>query len=66
MIQPYSAYYNKHITGGKTGSTDAAGKCLATIYEDSDNSYIIVVLGCKTDADRYKDTEKLIDFAKEN
>ena len=65
MLQPNSPHYNKYITGGKTGSTDAAGKCLATIYEDGDDSYIIVVLGCKTDADRYKDTDKLIDFAKE-
>ena len=65
MIQPYSSHYNEYITGGKTGSTDEAGKCLATIYEDGDDSYIIVVLGCKTDADRYKDTEKLIDFAKD-
>lgn len=65
MLNPYSSYYNKYITGGKTGSTDAAGKCLATIYEDGEDAFITVVLGCKADGDRYKDTEKLIEFAKE-
>lgn len=41
----YSGYvYNKCI-GGKTGTTDEAGRCLAAVAEDGDTLLISVILG---------------------
>jgi D-alanyl-D-alanine carboxypeptidase len=35
-----------HVIGGKTGTTGAAGNCLALYWEDSDNNpYITIVMG---------------------
>lgn len=45
------------IFGLKTGTTDNAGQCLATLFRKNKN-YLIIVLGS---SDRYGDTEKIID-----
>ncbi|MBE6746237.1 MAG: hypothetical protein E7558_02135 [Ruminococcaceae bacterium] len=70
MLHKDSDFYNEYVTGFKTGSTTKAGKCLISTYESSDEStagnFVIVVLGCDSDAQRYKDTEKLIKWAREN
>ncbi len=40
--------------GGKTGQTQNAGNCLASIYETrSKEKYIIVLLGCLTKEARF-------------
>ena len=54
----------KGITGGKTGTTKAAGYCFVTTYRYKDNTYIIVVLGSKSNSKRWNDTKKLIKYIK--
>lgn len=40
---------SKGYLGGKTGQTNNAGNCLASLFKDEDNKqYIIIVLGCLT------------------
>lgn len=41
----YSGYYYDKCIGGKTGTTDDAGRCLAAAAEDGDELLISVVLG---------------------
>lgn len=49
------------VTGMKTGTTYAAGKCLVATYEHNKNTYIIVVLG-SSETGRWEDTKKLIKY----
>lgn len=57
---PYN--YPKAI-GGKTGTTQAAGKNLVAAAEEGDRLLIGVVLGCKTRAEVYQDMLKLFETA---
>jgi D-alanyl-D-alanine carboxypeptidase (penicillin-binding protein 5/6) len=41
----YSGYVYDKCIGGKTGSTDEAGRCLAAVAEDGDTLLISVILG---------------------
>ncbi len=50
------------VVAGKTGFTDAAGNCLATIAERDEHRLFIVVLGAPDDASRFTDTSALIDW----
>lgn len=54
----------KGVVGGKTGTTDAAGCCFTCVYEQSGQTYITVVLGCKYTDHRFNDTKKLISYIK--
>lgn len=48
MMRPdRSKYYDKRVTGGKTGSTDAAGRCLAVTAKVGDMDVIALVMGAK-------------------
>ncbi len=47
--------------GIKTGSTADAGECLSYLYENKDQSILIIILGSKN---RFKDTSTLLDWAK--
>ena len=49
--------YDDHIIGVKTGTTDAAGKCLVSAYRDGAAIYIAVVLNS---ADRYGESYDLL------
>lgn len=48
------------ILGGKTGYTDAAGGCLALVFEWRGRTYYAVVLGSK---DRFADMRALVEYA---
>ena len=48
--------------GLKTGSTDAAGCCLAATAKRDDMQLIAVVLGAPTSNDRFKGARELLDF----
>ncbi len=63
FLDPASAYYNPYVIGIKTGTTENAGTCLLTSYNDGDHDLIIFVAGCKTDESRYIVTSTLIDWA---
>lgn len=49
------------VTGMKTGTTYAAGKCFVCTYEHNKKTYITVVLG-SNEKGRWNDTKKLINY----
>lgn len=51
--------YNDHFKGGKTGTQPVAGRCFAGVYEYGGETYVTVVLGCKTEKQRWADTKAL-------
>ncbi len=55
-------YYNKYITGLKTGSTSIAGKCVCVSYDDGVRHYIILVYGAMTEQNRDANVSKIIDY----
>ncbi len=65
FINPQSQNYCEYVTGMKTGSTSAAGKCLLTTIEIGDNEYIAVVAGSPDNEVRNATTNALIDYAVE-
>ncbi|CDF58093.1 D-alanyl-D-alanine carboxypeptidase [Thermobrachium celere DSM 8682] len=61
------------LDGLKTGYTKEAGYCLISTLDASKYSgnskplrFITVVLGCSSDAERFVETRKLLDYAKNN
>ncbi|MBQ2798145.1 MAG: D-alanyl-D-alanine carboxypeptidase [Ruminiclostridium sp.] len=54
-------YYNG-IIGGKTGTTDNAGYCLAVWAKRGNMTICAVVLGCKEENDRFDACENLLDY----
>ncbi|MBQ8791633.1 MAG: D-alanyl-D-alanine carboxypeptidase [Ruminiclostridium sp.] len=54
-------YYNG-IIGGKTGTTDNAGYCLAVWARRGNMTICAVSLGCKEENDRFDACEKLLDY----
>lgn len=60
MLNPNSPYYCPIAAGLKTGTTDNAGNCLIGVFIKNNKSYISVVTGCNTNADRYNLTLKLL------
>lgn len=58
LLQPESeAFYTLEAIGLKTGSTELAGKCLISVFHQSDGSHLIIgVLGSLKSEDRFSDT----------
>lgn len=54
--------YYDGILGGKTGTTDGAGCCLAVCAERGDMRLVACALGCESDDDRFSSTERLLDY----
>lgn len=52
----------KGATGLKTGTTDAAGHCLAATARRENTAFVAVVLGCDTTADRFDGARALLDY----
>lgn len=50
------------LLGGKTGTTDLAGCCLAACAERSEFRLVAVVLGCENDNARFDSAEALLDY----
>lgn len=53
--------YYDGILGGKTGTTDGAGCCLAACAERGNMRLVAVVLGCGEDPRRFDKAEELLD-----
>ncbi|CAD8081291.1 unnamed protein product [Paramecium sonneborni] len=51
--------------GVKTGQTKEAGPCVVEYYQDLNNSYIIVLLKCKSINDRWDDAIRLLNWIKQ-
>lgn len=55
----------RHYTGAtglKTGTTNAAGHCLAATARREGTSFVAVVLGCATTGDRWEGARTLLDY----
>jgi len=54
--------YQRHpgLRGGKTGYTDAAGRCLVLFYSSGGRDYVLITLGSKDVAAGFRDAEKLL------
>lgn len=61
MIRPNSAYYYKHLIGGKTGYTEDAKNCFAAAAESNGRTLIVIVLGCSSRANSFKDAKNLFE-----
>lgn len=64
LISKNSAYYRKEACGMKTGTTDAAGACLLSVFQVDGRYMIIGVFGCPTYNSRYNNALKLFDIFK--
>lgn len=62
MVRKGTHFYKK-ATGIKTGAHSLAKKTLVSSASDANRSVIGVVLGCETNADRYKDMASLFNAA---
>jgi D-alanyl-D-alanine carboxypeptidase (penicillin-binding protein 5/6) len=54
--------YYKGVIGGKTGTTDNAGYCLAVWARRGNMTICAVSLGCKKENDRFDTCENLLDY----
>lgn len=67
-------YYWEKVSGVKTGFTTPAGRCLVTLVEEGDFSYLSVVLGCESPYDEngepvyghFTESRKLLEYGLEN
>ena len=50
-------------TGLKTGTTQAAGHCLAATAKRGDTAFVAVVLGCDTTGERFDGARRMLDYA---
>ncbi|MCI8303218.1 MAG: D-alanyl-D-alanine carboxypeptidase [Lawsonibacter sp.] len=71
----YGGYLYDKCIGGKTGSTDAAGRCLVAAAEDGDEVLISVVLGSgpmqvpgeeKLKQGQFRESERLLEYGFSN
>lgn len=56
----------KGATGLKTGTTQAAGHCLSATATRDGTSFVAVVLGCATTADRFDGARAMLDYGFSN
>lgn len=61
MLDSTSPFFAPGIVGGKTGTTEKAGKCLFGIYRDDAHTLIAVSMGNPTDEERYYSVREMID-----
>ena len=69
-------YFDGRVTGGKTGSTDQAGRCLVTTAESGGMELLTVVMGAKAEYTEnglalktfgsFEETRTLLDYAFDN
>lgn len=52
----------KGLLGGKTGTTDNAGRCLTACAERGGLRFVAVSLGCETDEERFTSVSDLLDY----
>ncbi len=56
----------KGLLGGKTGTTDNAGRCLTACAERGNMRLVAVSLGCETDDERFSSVSELLDYGFES
>ncbi len=63
LIQEQGAYSYAGATGLKTGSTDAAGYCLAASAQREGKTCVAIVMGAKYESGRWEDASGLLDIS---
>lgn len=63
LIQENNAYSYAGATGLKTGTTDAAGYCLAASAQREGKTCIAIVMGAKYESGRWEDASGLLDIS---
>lgn len=71
LLLKSNKYFYKYATGGKTGTTTEAGRCLVSTAKKDDAEYLCLVFGGKSDNSKnlnyaFEDTIKLFDWAFDN
>ncbi len=68
LMKPDDANYYKYATGGKTGSTPAAGGCLVAVAEKDGSSFIAVVYGDMTEkrTERWQAATQMFEYGFNN
>ncbi len=61
MIDPASPFFTPGVVGGKTGTTQTAGKCLLAVFQDDAHSLIAVSMGNPTEEERFYSVRELFD-----
>lgn len=64
LLRKNSSFYRSEAVGMKTGTTDAAGACLLSVFQVDGRYMIIGVFGCPTYNSRYNNVLKLFDTYK--
>ena len=64
LLQPGSKYYMPQAIGLKTGTTAKAGYCLIAVVSVESEEYIAVVIGCKSNDERYESVQRLTGMIK--
>ncbi len=62
LLDESSKYYFPYAKGLKTGTTNAAGKCLVTYAEINGHKVIVTVYGAKTEEDRFGATKGILNL----
>lgn len=62
LIRKDSEFYNPYVIGGKTGTTNLAGYCLASFAKKDDKCYIVALTYAASSPDRFRDSNKIYDF----
>lgn len=45
LVRPDSIFFNPYVIGGKTGTTDEAGRCIVCCFEGKGKKYVLAALG---------------------
>ncbi len=62
LLHEGNAYYYEYASGLKTGTTNAAGKCLVATAEKDGRQLLILVYGAKTEDDRFGKVRDIFEF----
>lgn len=62
LLDPESKYYYPYAHGLKTGTTNAAGKCLIAFAEKDGRKLLICAYGCKEEDDRFGRVRDIFEY----
>lgn len=62
LLNPNSKYYYSYAHGLKTGTTNAAGKCLIAFAEKDGRQLLVLAYGCKEETDRFGRVRDIFEY----
>ena len=63
LLDPSGKYYYSYAHGLKTGTTNAAGKCLVAFAEKDGRRLLVLAYGCRTEDDRFARVRDIFEYA---